>query len=464
MHRSALTVIALCSFAAGALAFGIEPGTHNLGSEHEKITRSAIKDLGPQTLTQLSGNGDEPGAVGAPDDSDRGLLHNEASHCDGGDFDSSGSSSYAHTADQAQVALKACRDYIISHLNDAVGWAGALQTPTAESVEMPCTFNGKGSSAKCNVLEHLGLAFHAAQDFYARTNWVDKPAKGPVTAKNPPGLGQSGRARWLDPRLQEPFPEGLISGCAGDMRVLGITFGCEYGALPPLVGKIRVMREDLGKDTGPIGSGAGGIGTTPRGRINGNFSRAVSAAIEDTADKWAYFKEAVVKKYGKTRGTKILCVLSRDGFDAKACADEVAQARQCSDREHLSRQAEDEDVYQTQISTSPDEVAKAEETYAALKSYCVIEETDITRAYVTSGDTADNGRAGAKASAVEALAVWGSCPVELERNQPDMEQRAKDGYHAEISKPKTDPKVEIALLRRVYANCILSAHLHKMRR
>ncbi|MEQ1755454.1 MAG: hypothetical protein ABL973_15130 [Micropepsaceae bacterium] len=471
MHRSVVTILFFCSFAAGAFAFGVEPGTHNLGSEHEKITRSAIKDLDPETLNQLAGSGEEPGAVGMPDDPERGLLSSATNHCDGGDFlpqADAGRSGYAQSSDAAQFALKGCRDNILSHLNDAIGWAGALSTATNESVEMPCRFNGKGSSAKCNVLEHLGLAFHAAQDFYARTNWVDEPAKGLLSASNPPGLGQSGRARWLDPRLKEPFPEGLISGCPGDMRVLGITFGCEYGALPPLVGNIRVLRKDLSKDTGPVGSGAGGIGTSPRGRINGNFARAVSAAIEDTSDKWSYFKEMVVKKYGRARGAKILCVLRRDGFDPKACAAEVAQKSQCSDRERISRQSGDdpvdEGVYREHFVVSPDELAKAETLYDTLKSSCVIEETDITRAFVTSGNTADNGRATARSSAVQALAVWGSCRVELVRNLPEMEKLARDGYHTEISKPKTDPKVEIALLTRIYSNCVLGAHLQKSRR
>ena len=103
--------------------------------------------------------------------------------------------------------------------------------------------------------------------------------------------------------------------------------------MPPLVGKIRVLRKDLSKSTGPIGRGAGGIGTTPRGAINGNFSRAVRAAVEDTADKWAYFRERVMATYGRTRGATIICMLQRDGYDPKACEQRAVSEKVCSNRE-----------------------------------------------------------------------------------------------------------------------------------
>jgi hypothetical protein len=69
----------------------------------------------------------------------------------------------------------------------------------------------------------------------------------------------------------------------------------------------------LNKDKGPIGpNGAAGPGTTPRGEINGNFERAVAAAIEDTRDKWAYFQERVLAAYGEDAGARIICVVRSD--------------------------------------------------------------------------------------------------------------------------------------------------------
>lgn len=58
---------------------------------------------------------------------------------------------------------------------------------------------------------------------------MDQPAAGPITTANLPGLGKSGRSAWLDPRKESPYPDGLISGCAGDRLPGGITVGCEFG-------------------------------------------------------------------------------------------------------------------------------------------------------------------------------------------------------------------------------------------
>ena len=465
MLRIALSTLVLVWFAGNVLAFGIEPGTHNLGSEHEKITRAAVKDLDPKTLSQLAGSGEDPGAVGLPDTSDRGLRKLVEAHCYGGDFLDPGDPNtavYAQSAEAAHAALTTCRQFIMSHLDDAIGWAGALVKADAEAVAIPCRFDGKQLGAKCNVLENLGLAFHASQDFYAHTNWVDRPAKGPLTPTNPPGMNQSGRAKWLDPRLSEPFPEGLISGCPGDLRVLGVTFGCEYGMLPPLVGKFRVMRQDLAKDTGPIGGATGGIGTSPRGQINGNFARAVAAAVEDTADKWAYFKEQVARKYGQSRATRILCILKQDEFNPGACADVVAQSKACSEREAALGETDNGDVYVPQSAPSAAETRSADELYESLRNFCVIEETDITRSSVINGGTADAARTNLRADAVHSLALWKSCPAELGRHLSEMTQTTKQAYEEQVKKPHGDPKIEMQLLIRTHSNCILGVHLQKL--
>lgn len=457
MKRIIILASAVMFAAGGAFAFGIEPGENNLGSEHEKITRAALRDLEPLTLKQLAGEGEFPGAVGAPDDPDRDLLGHAPAHCDGGDYlEQEGG--YGQTREQAGAALGACRDFISSSIEKAVEHARGLLKASPEDVALDCDFNEQGGSAKCRVLSHLGLAFHASQDFYAHTNWVDRPRSGAETSLNPPGLGQSGRAPWLDLRLQEKLPEGLISGCPGDLHLMGVTIGCEYGALPPLVGKIRVLRKDLSKSTGPIGRGAGGIGTTPRGAINGNFSRAVRAAVEDTADKWAYFRERVMATYGRTKGATIICMLQRDGYDPKACEQRAVSEKVCSNRELAAELPADEDVYTPGLTPSEEERAGAQTRFEALAKYCVIEETDVTRAFVINGSTSQDGKAAASKAAVDQLAYWGACPAELGRKLPALSQAARDAYKAELALPKPDPKKEMSLLTRLFATCVLDAH------
>lgn len=447
----------LLLLSSGALAFGVDPGENNLGSEHEKITRAAIRDLGPLTLRQLAGEGEFAGAVGASDDSDRGLVNQASAHCHAGDFLET-DDAYAQTREQAQAALTSCRDFITSNIERAVALAGGLYKGAPETASLECEFTADSHSVKCRVLAHLGLAFHAAQDFYANSNWVDRPASRPVSAKNPPGLGQSGRAKWLDPRLKEEFPQGLISGCSGDLRLLGGTVGCDYGAFPPVLGKIRILRDDLSKSRGPIGRGMGGTGTTPRGAINGNFSRAVTAAVEDTADKWAYFRERVLATYGRTKGTTILCILEKDSVEPGACEARAASSRACFNRELNAARAPDDDSFARGVLPSEQELTKARTTFEELRRYCVIEETDVTRAFVISGSTSAEGRSAAEKDAIDSLAYWGSCPAELERKLPSVTQSAKEAYKAQLSQAKPDPKQEMLLLSRIYASCILDAH------
>lgn len=450
----------LLVFSGGAFAFGIDPGENNLGSEHEKITRAALRDLGPLTLRQLAGEGDFAGAVGAPDEPGNVLVNQAAAHCHAGDFLET-EEGYAQSREQAQAALVACRDFITTNIERAVVLAGGLYRGTPETAGLDCDFTDDNNSLKCRVLAHLGLAFHAAQDFYANTNWVDRPANGPITSRNPPGLGQSGRAKWLDLRLKEKFPEGLISGCPGDVRLLGVTVGCEYGAFPPVLGKIRILGEDLAKSRGPIGRGTGGTGTTPRGAINGNFSRAVSAAIEDTADKWAYFRERVIEKYGRTTGMTVLCLLAQDGHDPAACETKAVASRVCANRELAAARTPDDDSFAPDITPSAEERSRAQTAFENLRKYCVIEETDVTRAFVINGGVSADGRSAAEKEAIDALAYWGSCPAELERAVPTLTQNARDSYKTLLSQPKPNPKQELLLLTRIYAGCVLEAHVRQ---
>lgn len=306
-------ILAAALFAAGAGAQAHAFGTiHGLGqsAEHERITRIALKPfgLGPKTMDEIAGKRGSFGAVGAPDHPARGLITKDYAHCDNGDFlETPG---YPHGRAAAARKLQACRAWIFRQMRNAVIAAGAIldskgqirssQIPTIVS----CKYSGAPGRAKCNVLEALGLAFHAAQDFYSHTNWTDVAAPGPVTLANPPGLRQRGPVAWIDPSRRTGMPRGLISAC--------------FEGIPESrYCKGRVRHTDLNKDKGSIdvNSGRAGAGATPRGKVNGNFARAVQGAIADTRAKWAWFERAVIQRYGAQRGRRIVCAIRRDRPD-----------------------------------------------------------------------------------------------------------------------------------------------------
>lgn len=318
VSRSATRASLGCILIVGGLFWpsaSLPFGTINqLGqsAEHEKITRLALAGAGfqPFTLDMLAGSTGSFGAVGAPDRPDRGLMSDKAAHCDGGDH--LDVPAYPHDLADAQARLEECRKWIYDNLGTAVVAASALvrggkvddtQIPT----HLPCIFNGSTGRAKCNVLEALGLAFHAAQDFYAHTNWADTALDQPIGLENPPGLQQPEPAGWIDPRRQDPFPQGLISGC--------------YDGFPETIHCAdRVRHKVLNKDEGPINPQTGliGTGTTTRGAAQGNFASAVTAAIADTSDKWQYFRESVLANYGPQNGELIICAVLHDD-PAKTC-------------------------------------------------------------------------------------------------------------------------------------------------
>lgn len=306
-----VATITLGWMPASAWAFGSVhvPGQH---AEHEKITRLGLAPfkLGEKTMKEIAGSTGIFGAVAGPDRPDRGMMDQKAAHCDGAD--TLPVRGYPQSAAKAQAQLEACRTRIVKHIEDAVREAGKLVDAQGRVVDaeiptrIPCVFDGRRGRGKCNVLERLGLALHAAQDFYSHTNWVDFATSEPIGPKNPPGLGNTGRAPWLDPRLKVPFPAGLISGCYDGIPE---SRNCRYGD-----GQLRAKHEDLNKDAGDIDveTGAIGPGKTDRGKIHGNFERAVRAAIDDTRDKWAYFEERLLTVYGAGRGAVIICAMRRD--------------------------------------------------------------------------------------------------------------------------------------------------------
>jgi len=315
-HKSGLPLAAfLWLTGAGlAIAFGTVSGAGQ-NSEHERITRHALAcaELSAtddcfqeKSLAELAGGQGNFGAVGIPD---RGsLIPENKAHCDSGDFlDVPG---YPQTRDAAQAALAACRAFMIARLDEAVADAAGLLDASGalrkSQLDTPCLFVGQMKGhAKCNVLEDLGILLHTAQDFYSHSNWVDRadPAL-PLSAENPPGLGNPGRAPWLDLRVAAPpFPDGLITGCFDKPPE---ATHCNYGA-----GLHRVKHAVVNKDEGTIDPLIG-TGTTLRGRVADNFARAVNAAIEDTRDKWATFRERLVAAYGPEKGALLACAIAHD--------------------------------------------------------------------------------------------------------------------------------------------------------
>jgi len=315
MRRAALA-LALCSAALAtgpsASAFGTinELGQH---AEHERITRWGLAEagLGPATLDQLAGATGTFGAVGAPDKPGRGLADVKAAHCDGGDY--LPTPGYGQGEAEARAHLEACRAWMFTNLDQAVDDAAGMIQITPSSLALGCAFDGKRrGSAKCLVLEDLGLAFHVSQDFYAHTNWVDRPAPGAVGPDNPPGLGHAEPAPWIDPAHRDTaFPAGLISGCYD-----GFPEPLHCGAHGP---NPRVAHRWLNKDEGVIDVAARTIapGETTRGKVEGNFERAVTAAVADTRGKWAWFAAQLTARYGAARGAEMLCLLRSD--DAAGC-------------------------------------------------------------------------------------------------------------------------------------------------
>ena len=309
----------LCLVVAGnaAWAFGTVSSSVPIldqDKEHERITRRAFVCGGGQSgnacfqarsLDELAGKSGTFGAIGAPDNPARNLMNESSAHCDNGDFlDIAG---YPNTREGAMRALQGCREWMNRYLNAAVDDARALVKDGAiDDAQIPtivsCTFLGQRGRAKCNVLENLGLALHAAQDFYSHTNWTDQADARAIGSSNPPGLNRNTPSPWLNLRRNEAFPPGLISGC---FRGIPETSNCNDG------GGVRVKHATLNKDRGTIDPTIGQA-RTDRGRVQDNFRRAVEAAIADSRDKWATLQERLIAKYGQRDGGLMICALTRD--------------------------------------------------------------------------------------------------------------------------------------------------------
>lgn len=295
--RGWIIVGALALLAAGpSWAFGT---IHGLGqdAEHERITRQGLAGYGiePRTMDEIAGRRGSFGAVGAPDRPDRGMMSYSEVHCDNGDWlDLPG---YPQPREEARGRLEACHHIAFVGMEQAVEIAGALVDDSGDlaidmrkaSISKGCRYVGKPGRTKCNVLEMLGLSFHASQDFYSHSNWLDPLRRPGLRLDDPPGMGQASPIDWLDMDQPDlPVPDGLITGCYEGFPE---TRHCEG----------RVKHATLNKD----GKGS------PRGR-DGIQAFAMEVAAQDTRARWTWFERRVLNDYGSERGARILCVIKSD--------------------------------------------------------------------------------------------------------------------------------------------------------
>ena len=223
-------------------------------------------------------------------------------HCDGGDLPDG----------RGAAALSACRDWLRAELDAAVGAADRLVDAdgTPVPVRGRCgAFLAGDTDPLCRVDHHLGRALHAAQDFYAHTNWTDRPLPPTeVSLRSPQGLGGTGPIPWLAADDAGSPPAGLMSGC--------FLFFPEG-----LFCQGRTRHEDLNKDR-RHGSDTPPVGGTPRGEVGGNFARAFDAAAGETARMWTDLEARLVATHGGARGRAMACVL-RTG-SAASCAPAIS--------------------------------------------------------------------------------------------------------------------------------------------
>jgi hypothetical protein len=358
---------------ASAGAFGTINGMGQ-HAEHEKITKvlscSADDAMKPcfesASMAMLAGSDGTVGGVGLPDRVTEIIGHGSA-HCDDADY-LPGRPYERSNAARAVKAIDDCVDLFGRHMEEAVDAAGGLANgreiiySQADATDA-CPWDLSGSagveigsaSAKCKVVDGLGRALHAAEDFWSHTNWGDQAnpnepvslpaganAKGdeksdesqsPDQAKtynlfNPPGLERT----EVVPYLRYPIPSDQlpteaemlagtapISGCddsADDIANTGWkVFKLVYG-----VGMVvdscpnRVKHSTLNKDKGLIDWKTGKTSDpgTPRGQVGDNFQRAVTGARKQVRAIWGDFVTAINSKYGSTRGGLILRAFTVD--------------------------------------------------------------------------------------------------------------------------------------------------------
>jgi hypothetical protein len=325
----------IASTPGSAAAFGtIDSGGQN--REHERITRAALSCADgtasdgscfeSRSIDYLAGHDREFGAVGAPDSDE---LSDPAAHCDDADFLQG---AYPRTREQATATLVDCVEHMRLRFGEAADAARGLLDDADRVVgdevglDPECRFfEAAENRAKCETLEGLGRALHGVQDFYAHSNWADEADPSvPVGPANPPGLDLPGPSAVLDLRSDTPpsLPAELTTGCFVPRDQVPGVGACEG----------RVTHAALNKDTGLIDplTDAATDPTKPRGKVEENFAKAVTGAIEETRRQWRDLRSELVARHGVERTAVMACALTRDDPVA-ACQDVPALVRQLQD-------------------------------------------------------------------------------------------------------------------------------------
>jgi hypothetical protein len=317
---SAAGLAALLSAAGTATAPPARAfGTVNWGgqrAEHERITRAALgcrpgqpsdgSCFEPYSLDQLAGRTGTYGGVGSPDLTE---ITNPRAHCDDADY--LDTPDYPRTRDEASDELLACVEHLRyrhgearRHAFQIVDFGGRIRPGQVDRAEGDCAVTTEDERAKCRVIIQFGKALHGVQDFYAHSNWADRPDPGrPLGADNPPGLGRTDLPALLDLAGRRPtrqdVPRDLSTGC--------------FSVLPFVCGS-RITHSVLNKDTGLIDprTGVTSDPTTPRGKVLNNFDRAVQGAIQDTWRQWQDLRAAIIRNHGEQVGGRIVCAIARD--------------------------------------------------------------------------------------------------------------------------------------------------------
>ncbi|WP_030862647.1 hypothetical protein [Streptomyces sp. NRRL F-2747] len=302
----AATLAVLPSGAAHAFA----------GGNHEDITRAALP-WEPVTLTAMADAHD--GAINANDR--RPYFGVGPLHCDNADYLAPRySAGYPRTRDEASTELLACIRTSVARFRNAVraadGLVGTDGTVRADQSDLstPCTWDEKPGRAKCAVLEQLGRGWHQIEDFYSHSNWSDRPAAGPISPGNPPGLDRTDHPPFLDIRRYSAMkdadwtrdargriPEDLTTGCYPDFDSTGVE---------PADCDGRVAHSPtLNKDTA----------ASARAGAGDDFRRATAGATAELTRQWNDFKAELLAAYpDHGRGAAMVCALVHDD-PAAAC-------------------------------------------------------------------------------------------------------------------------------------------------
>ncbi|MFF4009070.1 hypothetical protein [Streptomyces sp. NPDC001717] len=309
--RSRASSAAVAVLLAVALS-SVPSGTAHAftGGNHEAVTRAALP-WEPVTLTAMADA--RTGAVNADDRPPYfgvGPLH-----CDNADYLAARHDpAYPRTRDEATTELLACVRTSVARFRNAVRAADGLVDADGgvradqSDLSSPCTWNEGSDRAKCAVLEQLGRGWHPIEDFYAHSNWTDRPAPGPVSLDNPPGLGRSAPAPFPDIRrysamkdadwtrdARARIPEDLATGCYPDFDSTSVRAADCEGRIP----HDRVLNKDTT--------------AAPRFERDDNYARATAGATAEITRQWNDFKAELLTTYpDHDRGARMICVLTHD--------------------------------------------------------------------------------------------------------------------------------------------------------